>query len=201
MVVNGLSYPGLPLVVVALLNLPFDIGICFGIRHQVGGYLIEELRHFFVAAKEVVEYLRFPQLLHVVGMINECIEEAYVRGDAEVIVEIRTPLIGYQVQELGPRRIIHCYLRKIKVSRVETTESVIIKRYVCQGISFTRLQLDSCCSEFLHVAIRLPIVSLITSSGVRTFEKESCSQAIEKMGRLFCAAGHFQDSCNLHNFQ
>jgi len=57
MVVNGQSYPCLPLTVVALLNLLFDIVICFGVRHQVSGYVIEELRHFLVATEEVVEYL------------------------------------------------------------------------------------------------------------------------------------------------
>lgn len=60
MVVNDLSYPGLPLSVVALLNLLFDIAICFGVRHQVSGYVIEETGHFFVATKEVVEYAGVP---------------------------------------------------------------------------------------------------------------------------------------------
>ncbi|KAK7840256.1 hypothetical protein CFP56_016876, partial [Quercus suber] len=31
-----------------------------GVRHQVGPYLIEELSHFFITAKEVVEYPCFP---------------------------------------------------------------------------------------------------------------------------------------------
>ena len=52
MVVNGLRYPGLHLVLVKLLNSGSNIAI--HVRYQIGAYLIEELSHFFVTAKEVV---------------------------------------------------------------------------------------------------------------------------------------------------
>ena len=52
MVVNGLRYPGLHLVLVILLNSGSNIAI--HVRYQIGVYLIEELSHFFVIAKEVV---------------------------------------------------------------------------------------------------------------------------------------------------
>jgi len=60
MVVNGLRYLGLHLVPVILLNSGSKIAIYFVVRYQIGAYLIEELGHFLVTAKEVLEYRSFP---------------------------------------------------------------------------------------------------------------------------------------------
>ena len=75
MVMNGMRYPGLQLVLVILLNSRSNIDIYFVVRYQIGAYLIEELSHFIVTAKEVVDYPSFPYLLNIVGFINERIEE------------------------------------------------------------------------------------------------------------------------------
>ena len=56
MVVNDLSYPEHSPLVVVLLDSAFDTFIYFKVRNQVSAYLIADLSHFIITAKEIVHY-------------------------------------------------------------------------------------------------------------------------------------------------
>ena len=151
MVVNDLSYPEHPPLVVVLLDLAFDIFIYVRVRNQVDAYLVEDSSHFFIAAKEIAEYACTPEVYNVSGFVDEWIEEGYVRRDSIVIFKIRTHLVSYQVEELGSGWVIHYYWRQTKGSAIEFP-IFLGEGYVSQASIVAGLQINSYCFKLLHVA-------------------------------------------------
>ncbi|KAL4607653.1 hypothetical protein ACB092_09G190700 [Castanea dentata] len=103
MIVYKLKRQAMKFVQEVLVNLGFASIYISGLAAKsLDIYVIEELSHFFIAGKEVF------------------IKEAYVRGDSIVILEIRTHLIGYQVQELRFRCVINSDWRYVSQATIPT---------------------------------------------------------------------------------